>query len=169
MKKVYFTLLLFGLLITSAAQNIDISVTGYANFDNADYSISEAGEDFSASVLTESSAYISVDYLSLMDKIFGSDIKWRVFVNKSDISWNQNLSLEIKRSGNGTKASWLGPSPTINHGTSYQTVTNIPVYFFRGRYGITDIPLGFRLSGASLRMGANQFETTITFTVYDDW
>lgn len=169
MKKIRLLMLLMFAFEIICGQNINLTVTGNANFDNAVYTIGEAGEDFPSSVSTESSAYISVEYVNIMDAIFGTDVKWRIFINKSDISWNPDLSLEIKRTGNGTKTSWFGPSPTVNHGTNYQTITNNPVYFFRGRYGISDIPLGFRLRGASLSMGASQFETTITFTVYDDW
>lgn len=169
MKKIALIQIFFFAFFLSYGQNIDLSVTGNLNFDNSTYSISEAGEDFASSLSPESSAYISINYIDFLDLIFGSDIKWRIFVSKSDILWHQNLTLEIKRNGKGNKASWLGPSPTINHGTGYQTITNNPVYFFRGRYGSTDIPLGFRINGASLSMGASQFETTITFTIYDDW
>lgn len=169
MNKIYITSFFLFAFLTSFGQDIDLTVSGNVNFDNSLYSINEAGEDFPSSVSTESSAYVSVNYLNFLDKIFGTDIKWRVFISKSDIAWHQNLTLEVRRTGNGIKASWFGPSPTVNHGTSYQTITNTPIYFFRGRYGIADIPLGFRLGGASLSMGASQFETTITFTIYDDW
>ncbi len=169
MKKIQLIILILIICEVSMAQTINLSVSGNVSFDNAAYSIGEAGEDFPSEVTAQSSAYLSVEYVNFMDIIFGTDVKWRVFVNKSDISWHQNLNLEIRRTGNGNKASWFGPSPTLNHGASFQTITNNPVYFFRGRYGTLDIPLGFRLAGASLSMGASQFETTITFTIYDDW
>jgi hypothetical protein len=169
MKKIYIVVAFLFVTATFFGQELSLSVTGNANFDNSRYSVSEAGEDFSSSVTSESSAFVSLNYVNMWDIIFGTDIKWRIFIHKSDISWHRDLTLETKRNGNGTKASWLGPSPTVNHGTNYQDITNTPVYFFRGRYGVTDIPIGFRLSGASLSMGASQFETTIVFTVYDDW
>lgn len=169
MKKTAIILFVLCLSAFSFAQNINVTVTGNVNFSNSGYSITEAGNDFPTLSASSSAAYISINYTNTLDLIFGADVKWRIFISKSDNFWHQNLNLEIKRTGNGSKASWFGPSPTINHGTTFQTITNNPVYFFRGRYGISNIPLAFQLSGASLSMGANEFDTTIVFTIYDDW
>lgn len=149
-------------------QDLSIEVSGDANFENAQYVVTEAGEDFPSSITSSSSIYLSLNYRSLWDGIFGRDIPWQIFIHKSDLGWNNNLDLQIQRDGNGSRASLLGPNPIVTSGTNYQSVTNNPTFFFRGRYGVRNIPLILKLSGASLTMGARQFETSLVFTVYDD-
>jgi hypothetical protein len=41
-------------------------------------------------------------------------------------------------------------------------------YFFRGRGEIGDIPVNFRITGMSVVNGAQDFETKVIFTIYDD-
>ncbi|MCG6189032.1 hypothetical protein [Maribellus maritimus] len=53
----------------------------------------------------------------------------------------------------------------IRYGTSYRSITNNPVYFFRGKTEILNILISIRISGISLYRGAQDFETNIIITV----
>ena len=167
MKKIIITFCLVLSVAALTAQVLNVSVSGRANFNSSLYTINDAGEDFPSSVSDESSVSISLSYGG-WDKWFGPDVQWRVLVNKSELNWPSNLKVEIARKGNGAKDSWFGPTPSIYNGLAYQTISNNPTYFFSGRYGIRDIPLKLKLSGASLTMGAKQFDTSIMFTVYEE-
>ena len=160
-------LLLF-LFVTFAAfsQNMEIEVNGNITFDNSMFTITEAGNDFPASVENTNSVYVSLLYSSFWDKIFSPNRKWRINIQKADLIWDPNLTLEIIRSGDGVRP-WRG-GINIHDGISYQTITNTPTYFFRGKNEVNTVPLDFKLSGVSVTMGATNFETNILLTVYDD-
>ncbi len=152
-------------------QNLRIDATGTASFDNSQYIITEAGEDFPSSIVSETALNVSVRYNgSWLAYLFYPDKKWRIFVHKSDLNWNAELALSAKRNGSGAIINnWWAQPLFIRDGTNFQNITNTPVYFFRGRHGIVNIPVSFKLSGASLTMGASEFETNVIFTVYDEW
>lgn len=168
MKKIIITFCLVLSVAALTAQVLNVSVSGRANFNSSLYTINDAGEDFPSSVSDESSVSISLSYIGFWDGIFGADVKWRVLVSKSDMNWPTNLLLTIARNGDGVKDAIWGSRPLIYNGLAYQTISNNPTYFFSGRYGIRDIPLKLKLSGASLTMGAKQFDTSIMFTVYEE-
>lgn len=171
MKKTGILFILLLSFFCGRTQSLRVDITGNASFDNSAYSVTEAGEDFPSSIESETSLYMSVLYnTSWWGYVFYPDKQWRIFVHKSDINWDSDLTLSAQRTGTGSIVnSWWAQPLFIRDGTNYQNITNNPVYFFRGRHGITNIPVEFRLSGASLTMGARQFETSIVFTVYDDW
>ena len=76
--------------------------------------------------------------------------------------------LEAARTGSGYNPDNNG-NPNISDGESFQTITNNPTYFFRGKDQIAYIPFNLRLSGVSVTMGAQNYETNVVLTVYDDW
>ena len=160
--------ILFLLLINIAwGQELKVTIEGNATFDNSQYSIREAGEDFPSSIESESSVYISVLYGNYWDKKNNPNKKWRIHIHKSDLSWDANLMVEAKRTGKGYNSKKKG-NPKIYDGDNYQTATNIPTYFFGGKDEITYIPVNFKIGGVSVIMGAKEFETNMVFTVYDD-
>lgn len=167
--KQIFSLIFFLLMVVPGwGQQLSLSVQGDVNFGSATYSVSEAGNDFAATMESNSASFLSVSYVNWWDRWRSTEVLWRVHVSKSEIEWSPDLNIEIKRAGAGTRDSWWGPSPELTHGDNYQPISNNPSYFFKGRYGANNIPLNFRLSGASLTMGAKQFSTRVVFTVYDD-
>ncbi|RIH64043.1 hypothetical protein D1164_17075 [Mariniphaga sediminis] len=152
-----------------AGQQLKVEIEGDANFSNSLIPVREAGEDYSSTIEHESSLYISVLYVNYFDYWFNPNKKWSVYVHKSDIEWNSDFTIKARRTGNGSRVNWFAPGVNIHDGTNYQEISNNPVYFFRGRHGIAYIPLSFQLSGFSVTMGAKDFETSLVFTVYDDW
>lgn len=158
---VFFPFLLNG-------QQLVVQMEGDVYFNENLPAISEAGTDYSNSLETQSTLNISVLYEDQLNKKNNPNEKWRIFLHKQDMEWNRDLVLEARRTGRGSRLNHPG-NPNINDGENFQQVTNNPVYFFRGRGEIVQIPLGLRLNGFSLTMGAGDFETSIVFTVYDDW
>ncbi|HKJ80269.1 MAG TPA: hypothetical protein VKA10_12070 [Prolixibacteraceae bacterium] len=152
----------------AAAQGLKVEVEGNVNFMGQAFTISEAGENISSSSTSETAIYVSVSSNDYWDKKKNKNKKWQVVVHKSDINWHNNLLLEIQRSGSGQNAGNNG-RVNISDGNSFQEVTNTPNYFFKGKDEIVYIPIDVKLLGASLTMGAKQFETNIVLTVYDDW
>lgn len=152
---------------SSKAQPMVVEVQGNATFNNL-YVISEAGADFPPNIESESNVEISVLYSNDWDKRDNPNGKWRIQINKSDINWNTKLSLLIKRTGDGYRSGSNGHS-NIHDGENYLPVTDSPSYFFRGKGEITNIPLQLSISGFSITMGAQEYETGIILTVYDDW
>jgi hypothetical protein len=158
---IFFPLLLSG-------QQLVVQMEGDVYFNENLPAISEAGTDYSVSLETQSTVNISVLYDDQLNKKNNPNEKWRVFLHKQDMEWNNNLVLEARRTGRGSRFNHPG-NPNINDGENFQQVTNNPVYFFRGRGEIVQIPLALRLNGFSVTMGAGDFETSIVFTVYDEW
>ena len=164
-------LLLATILTVTLAQGQDLraDISGNAGFDGTQFNVTEAGEDFPSAITSSSTLSLSLRYTSNWAVWFGSNIPWQVLIHKSDLEWNNNLDLQIRRDGSGSKASFFGGNPSIYGGDNYQSVTNNPSLFFYGRYGVLNIPLTLKLTGASLVMGAESFETSIVFTVYENW
>lgn len=165
MKKIAGIFIFLFLAVSSYCQMV-IEVNGSVTFNSPSYIITEAGNDFPSSINNESSVYVSIVYSNFWDKYFNPNKKWKVDIQKSDLIWNQDLKLEAMRTGDGYRSNY-GKS-SISDGTTYQTVTNTSNLFFKGRNEITYIPLNFKLSGVSITMGAQDFETNIILTVYDD-
>ncbi len=154
-------------LMSVSGQNLRVDVTGDAVFSNTAFTISEAGEDFSASAFNEKTLFVNV---VLSDNWAGKGnprINWSISMHKSDINWHSNLILETKRNGNGENIDRKGQAK-INDGMNYQSVSNNPTYFFSGQNEIVNIPLKVKLRGISIVMGANDFETNIMLTVYEN-
>ena len=167
MKRVIITYSLIIFSFISFGQQMEFQVDGNISFDNSGYSISEAGEDYLASIENQSSVYFSVLYTSFWDRLFNSNSKWSIHVNKTDVLWDNNLMLEIRRTGNGSNI-W-GRNVNIHDGTRFQVISNTPTYFIRGLREVYNIPISFKISGASVTMGAKQFETNVVITVTDSW
>ena len=166
-KKIWLPIVILHFVLISSGQMM-VSVEGDASFDNSQYSVMEAGNDFPPSIQTESSIYVSIGFYNFWYRWFYPNAKWRIYVHKSDVNWNSDLALEAKRTGRGYKP-WGNGQPNVKDGGSYQTVTNTPTYFFRGKSEVFYIPVQLQLSGVSVTMGAQDLETTIVFTVYGDW
>lgn len=166
MKRIVFSLIFGFAALFANSQTMAIQVSGNVTFNNSLYSITEAGNDFPSSVVNESSVFVSIQPGNWWD-YFRQNKKWRINIQKSDLTWNSNLKLEAIRTGDGSRV-WGRGGTNINDGTSYQTITNTSNYFFKGKDEIAYIPINFRLSGVSVTMGAQNFETNVLLTIYDD-
>jgi hypothetical protein len=162
-------ILVFALTFLLAdAQDLRVSLDGMVAFNEESITINNAGSDFAVTVESESSLYITVIFGNFWDKWFYPNAPWRVEVQKSDYNWNNNLVLETIRTGNGVNRVNRNKPPKIYDGNNYQSVNNMSGYFFRGRGEIGDIPVNFRITGMSVVNGAQDFETKVVFTIYDD-
>ncbi|SHF53635.1 hypothetical protein SAMN05444274_106107 [Mariniphaga anaerophila] len=168
-KSIYLSFLLLFVHLYLAGQQMSVVVNGDAGLSGFLPSLTEAGNDYEPSVESESSLFVSVLYADYFDYVFSPNKKWRVFVHKSDVGWNSDIKLEARRTGSGTRVSWFSSNANIHDGTNYREITNNPSFFFRGKHGISTIPISLKFSGFSVIMGAGDFETTLVFTVYDDW
>lgn len=146
------------------AQMFQLTLTGVATFNESRLMVDEAGEDIGRNIRSNSSVYLSVNSYYFWEM---KNRKWQIYVQKRDVEWNNAISLELRRKGKGRKAFGNG-KPSVQDGYSYFKLTNNPTYFFSGRGLVLDIPLNLRLKNLSLTMGANDFETDVVFTIYDD-
>lgn len=168
MKKLFFWVIIILIAFPSKGQQLKIELEGNVAFDNSNFMIDEAGEDFPSGIETESSFYISVLYTDNFNNKKNPNTKWNIKVFKSDLSWNNDLKLEARRTGRGQNVGHPG-NPNIHDGDNNMSITNTPTYFFKGMGEIAHIPVSFNLSGFSLTMGASTYETRVIFTVYDEW
>jgi len=86
---------------------------------------------------------------------------WRIDVRRADDIWHDNLSLFVRRTGDG-----IGPG-TISGGGSYQEITLTDAPLFSGAGDRTGVTLQLQLDGMSVSVPAAIYSTTITYTVVD--
>lgn len=84
-----------------------------------------------------------------------------------DPTWNSNLILSAKRTGNG---STLCVVCTMTGGTTYQTVTLTDIELFRlsalaAVISYSNIPIQLQLSGVSVTIPAATYNSKIIFTI----
>jgi hypothetical protein len=166
MKKTIFTLIFLITALLAICQEMKIEVEGVTTFDNSNFTITEAGNDFPSSITSESSVYLSVVFADYWDKKINSK-NWKIDIYKSDLNWNTDLNLEVKRTGDGQNAGNKG-KVKIEGGESYNSISNTSYSFFSGMKEVNYIPISFRLSGFSITMGAGNYETNVVLTIYDD-
>jgi len=150
-------------LKTGNAQEFKVSANGMVSFSETELVVGEAGNDINAT-LNSNTIYLTIDSDYIWDM---KNERWSIYVNKSDIDWDDDIELNIIRTGSGVYTERNG-TPYVKDGKSYQKITNNPSYFFHGKDKISNIPLEFQLEKMSLTMGARDFETDVIFTIYDD-
>ncbi|NOY95538.1 MAG: hypothetical protein GXO81_04025 [Chlorobi bacterium] len=157
--------LIIGFTFTSIAQPIEISVSGTPTFEPSLIRISEAGNDFTNNTIESSTqSFISISAINFWDRL-SKQFGYRVTAYKTDINMHPSLILEIKRGSN--RHGHFNKS-RIYHGRNWQPVTNTPVYFFSGSAPTYNIPVSYRIRNISVLIPADDFETTVIFTVYEN-
>ena len=91
----------------------------------------------------------------------GSSDNWRVDVRRSDTKWHEDLVLWVRRTGDGNG------DGAISDGTIYQQVTTTDTELFSGSGDRTTIDIQEKLTGVSTQMLADDYATTLTYTVVD--
>ena len=155
---------LFLLLTISVNGQVTISVGGNTNFPNNSIVVSEAGLDYPGSLTSTQGPTVNISHQSNMARRDGQ-FNWRVMVNKSDFLWSPLLELTIRRTGDGQEGSRF--NNWISGGTNFVTVSNMPVIFFEGGAVRRNVPLEFRINNISVLVPADNFETTVIFTIYE--
>lgn len=156
MKKAFF-LLFFSMFNTCVfAQSLTVS-PGWSVTIPAS-TITEAGLNYTTDATSSTSQ-------SLMTVTGNTQTNPKVYVQKTDISWNSNLTLWLKRTGNGTGLLAF----TIAGGTTFQQITNSPLYFFDlfTLFGtsVNDIPIQYEIKGLSVLIPAQSYTTTLLYTI----
>ncbi|MBN1821844.1 MAG: hypothetical protein JXR31_14715 [Prolixibacteraceae bacterium] len=162
-KYIYYIFILILFIPFGAKSQVQISVTGDPVFLHTVFNLTEAGSDYSNTVTSTSGPYIDISHSNGLSRLFGN-FSWRVAINKSDIIWNSSLQIQVRRSGDGSGGSWFYNS--ISGGTNFQNVTDIPNNLFQGMGVRNDVPIQFRINNISVLVPADDYETTIYFTVY---
>ncbi|AHW61847.1 hypothetical protein SAMN05444285_10210 [Draconibacterium orientale] len=155
-------------------QNFNVTVSGYVDFGDGLTLVGEAGSDFSTVLESQSDLGLTVAYSSgsVLAYLFNPDRPWKLTVGMTGSSdWDSDvLQLEMKRnvSSGSLIYGWFARPKYIAGFENYETLTagiNSEIY---GRHGIQDIQFNFRIKGASVVLGAKDFETDVVFTVYDN-
>lgn len=163
MKELVRIIVLVLFSVTAYSQTISAS-PGW-NYSVTSGTVSEAGSDYSISPTSATNqTLVSITGLG----IFGDTFTVRV--NKLDSDWNNNLSLQVIRTGAGTAGGFGGGS--ITGGSSYITLTNSPQVFFSGTTGFlsgsrTSIPIQYRITGISVLLPVKTYTTTVVYTLSD--
>ncbi|MDO9593566.1 MAG: hypothetical protein Q7J19_01085 [Lutibacter sp.] len=151
------TILIAFLAISNIAvsQNVSISVSGNWAKTIAATDISEAGNDYPTSYESNTNQTL----LSLNPNSQGKGVN--VYVTRSDIKWQSDLILEVKRNSNGGNSS-------VTDGLNYKTIINTQSLvspFFSCIQAVTNMTLQYRITGISVLLPVDIYSTTITYTV----
>ena len=144
-------------------QSISINLTGPA-WNVSVPSITQAGSDYSTNITSN----INQSTISLLFGALALLTNWRVTVRKQDVTWNNNLTLWTRKTGNGTGilspiVSTISPSGT----TSFVQLSNVEQEVFRGFSTRFDVPFQYELRGLSVLIPVNNYSTTIVFTLLE--
>lgn len=157
MKKLPTLLLLLLIIPSTFAQSLTVSPGWSATIPAS--TITEAGLNFTTTTVTSAASQ------SLMDVNAGKNLIYIIYVQKTDISWDSNLAIWLRRSGNGSGSN----GSTIRNGSTFQQITNSPTYFFDLTMGVgknyTNIPIQYQISGLSVLIPAKNYTTTLLFTI----
>jgi hypothetical protein len=108
------------------------------------------------------STYTSDSDATLLD-VQGSSSPWHIDVRKSDINWHSSLHIYIKRTGLGVPT---GDEPT--GGDTFQEITDTDQYFWQASNTITEVPHQYQLTGVTITIPPDNYQTDVVFTVTED-
>ncbi len=153
------------LLPVTGLGQVQLRVMGDPLFPGSTFDLTEAGMDYTHAVTSTSGPMITISHKHGRKKNFG-EFEWRLAVHKSDVYWNNELKVDIRRSGDGEPGSRF--NNWIAGGTNFQTLTAMPITFFEGGAVRNNVPVEFRINNISVLIPADEYETTIYFTVYEN-
>lgn len=90
-----------------------------------------------------------------------SDQGWQVEVSRRDMRWHPDLSLQVRRVGNGVGGG------VLRGGQSYQPAETVPSGLLIGCGNRLQVPLQFRLGGFSVRVPPADYATELIYTVVE--
>jgi hypothetical protein len=142
-----------------------ISVSGSWNPMVSASVITEAGQDYPAGYSIESASNQSSINLTLGGGIFNVWFNnWRVDIQRADVLWPAGMTIETRRTTNGTGSIFS----SISGGTAYQLINPGANSFFQGTGSFNNINVQYRISGMSIVTPVNTYSTTILFTLIDN-
>ncbi len=166
MKKILLLPILFltVAVYSSLAQTpgAQLYVEGSPQFNFSQLTITEAGNDFSATVEeSQSNVLFSVSHIDRNAKNFN----WEIQMSVNDLPGANSPFVEIRRTGDGERSTQ--GSGHVQGGKTYQRVDATPRTFFTGRGGRANIPVMFRLGNLSAAQPAGSNYFSIVFTIID--
>ncbi|MFC0184353.1 hypothetical protein SAMN04515674_102126 [Pseudarcicella hirudinis] len=159
---------LFCFLLSGASvsgQSNAISITG-TSWSASAPTLTEAGNNYSSNVTSASNQTLvtvsSTAFLGLL-------LSWKVMVTKQDVSWNSNLTVWIRKTGDGT--SLLG-SITPSGTSSYIQLSTTQQELFRGTNVLTslnrnNVPIQYEIRGLSVTIPAANYSANVIYTLID--
>ena len=149
-----FFLVLFCVVAFRAAA-LDFVVTGGWLFtiDGTDLS-GTAGSDLNPTYTSNADAVV-IDITGAVDQ----NDPWRVDINKTDITWDNSLTLRIIRTSDGTG---LG---TISGGSPLFEVTDTAQPFFTGTGDRSSIQIQLQVDGVSVTLDAQVLSLQVVYTL----
>ncbi len=136
-----------------------LAVSGGWTSTLATSNITEAGNNYPNGSLISATNQTSMTVNSASNSVA------YIYIQKSDTSWDSRLIISARRTGTGSGSG--GFSST--NGTTLQTITNIPQYFFEIRTGIgtqvSNIPIQYYITGFTVLLPVKAYTTTLLYTV----
>jgi len=150
MKLLTIFIVIFFSLSRAEAGNVNIAATGGWNFtiDASDLS-SGPGSDLADKDSAPGATLLTVS---------ATGFSWRVDVRKSDTTWNGNLTLNARRTSDGTG------SGLVFGGSSYIPIGSTNSLFFSGSGSRSNIGVQYRLN-SSVRVPPGSYSTTVIYTI----
>jgi hypothetical protein len=122
--------------------------------------ITEAGNDYSTSA-TSSTTQTLIDFKT------GGASSYTISVQKVDVDWHPNLTLWVKRNGDGNGSG--GKIVPMTGGETFIQVTNLSQIFFSDASGEShnrnNVPVQYQILGYSVLMPVKTYITTVVYTI----
>ncbi|MFN7143885.1 MAG: hypothetical protein ACK4YP_08930 [Myxococcota bacterium] len=149
--------LLLGVLTSAPVLAMDLAVTGSWTLPvTATDLVAGAGSALRATVDSGASD-VRVD----VDLTAGDADAWRLEIRRSDGSWDPDLRVWVRRSGDGTGTG------TIAGGDTWVEVGPTNSILFEGSGDRQDVPIQLRLGGLSLGVTPAAYLTALQYTLVD--
>lgn len=156
MRRTLFALVLGG-LTSAPVLAMDLAVTGSWTLPiTAADLVAGAGSALRTS-LDGGPGDVRVD----VDLTGGDDDRWRLEIRRSDASWDPDLRVWVRRTGDGTGTG------TIADGDTWVEVGATNSIFFEGSGDRQDVPIQLRLGGLSLEAPPAAYLTALQYTLVD--
>ncbi|MHB0937189.1 MAG: hypothetical protein ACYDCO_03115 [Armatimonadota bacterium] len=159
LQTIWRTILLGGVLCAGfgTAHAIDLTCVGSWSLTiTASNLQAGAGSDLVSTYTSDTAAAT----LAVINTTGDAD-SWRVDIRRTDILWDNSLTLSARRTSDGTGGG------SVSGGTVFQAIGTSDSSFFSGAGDRSGITLQFQVSGASVQLAPATYSTTITYTVVD--
>lgn len=160
----FFLLFLFSFTVQEViAQSISINLIG-PTWNVSVPTITQAGSDYSSNITSS----VNQSTISLLFGLTTILTNWKVVVKKQDTNWNSNLTLWVRKTGNGTGilspvVGTISPSGV----SSFVQLSNVEQEIYRGFSTRYDVPIQYELRGLSVLVPVNNYSTSIVYTLLD--
>lgn len=159
-KKSYIVLLLLLTPIIRLNGQIIVTFNGMPSFNTTSLSVSEAGNDFPASI-TELQATTTIN---IQNNSASNPNNYNYRLEASLLESIGTLGLTIERTGNGSARTGGSAQGKISGGTPAILLSTTPVYFFEGSGDRFNVLVRFGLRNLSVVQPAGKVTFSLIFT-----